>query len=179
MSTTYAGDETNFPASITIPSDGDTKPAASVNVALEGLADRTAYLLDRDPAVAFHADPGLAFASTSATLVDVTGLTTTIGDCKVGDKLLMTLVAGCSIGTAGFEGTLALTVNDGSDHVMILALVSQLVAAGSPTPTVLSYVFTVTAAVNHEVKAQARNDGTHAISVSVPATIMVLKVRPQ
>jgi hypothetical protein len=44
MSTTYAGDENNYPASITIPSDGDLKPAATVNVALEGLADRTAAI---------------------------------------------------------------------------------------------------------------------------------------
>ncbi len=44
MSTTYAGDDTNFPASITIASDGDPKPVASVNVGLEGLADRTATL---------------------------------------------------------------------------------------------------------------------------------------
>lgn len=46
MSTTYAGDPDNFPSSITIPSDGDTKPAASVNAAFEGLADRTAWLSD-------------------------------------------------------------------------------------------------------------------------------------
>jgi len=44
MSTTYAGDNTNYPTAITIPSDGDNKPAASVNAALEGLADRTASL---------------------------------------------------------------------------------------------------------------------------------------
>ncbi len=43
MSTTYAGTAT-FPASITIPSDGDTRDAASVNVGAEGLADRTVYL---------------------------------------------------------------------------------------------------------------------------------------
>lgn len=45
VSTTYAGNIV-FPASITIPSDLDPKPAASVNVGLEGLADRTAYLGD-------------------------------------------------------------------------------------------------------------------------------------
>ena len=45
MSTTYDGDDTNFPTSITLPSDGDAADAASVNAALEGLADRTAFLL--------------------------------------------------------------------------------------------------------------------------------------
>lgn len=44
MSSTYAGNSANYPTSITIPSDGDTINAASVNAALEGLADRTAAL---------------------------------------------------------------------------------------------------------------------------------------
>ena len=44
MSTAYAGNDTNFPTSVTIPSDGDDKAATSVNAALEGLADRTAFL---------------------------------------------------------------------------------------------------------------------------------------
>jgi hypothetical protein len=48
MSTTEAGDPTNYPTSITIPSDGDGPiKAADVNVAFEGLADRTAYAYAR------------------------------------------------------------------------------------------------------------------------------------
>jgi hypothetical protein len=43
MSSPYAGANT-FPATITIPSDGDLATAASVNVALESLADRTVNL---------------------------------------------------------------------------------------------------------------------------------------
>jgi hypothetical protein len=43
MSSTYAG-ANSYPTSVTIPSDGDVKGAASVNVALESLADRTRYL---------------------------------------------------------------------------------------------------------------------------------------
>lgn len=43
MSSPYSGANT-FPASITIPSDGDLASAASVNVALESLADRTVNL---------------------------------------------------------------------------------------------------------------------------------------
>lgn len=65
MSTTYAGNPANYPASITEPSDGDNKSAASVNVGLEGLADRTAYLS------AHKADPALyqqkVFANSSDT----------------------------------------------------------------------------------------------------------------
>lgn len=44
MSSTYAGNPANYPTSITIPSDGDVPNAASVNAALEGLADRTAAI---------------------------------------------------------------------------------------------------------------------------------------
>lgn len=44
MSTIYAGNPANFPAAITIPSDGDDKSVSSVNPAFEGLADRTASL---------------------------------------------------------------------------------------------------------------------------------------
>lgn len=46
MSAEYAGDPNNYPVKITIPEDGDYKDAASVSVALEGLADRTANLAD-------------------------------------------------------------------------------------------------------------------------------------
>jgi hypothetical protein len=45
MSSTYAGAST-FPANITIPDDGDPLNASSVNVPLEGLADRTVKLKD-------------------------------------------------------------------------------------------------------------------------------------
>jgi hypothetical protein len=47
MSTAYAGDDTNYPTNITIPSDGDDKSATSVNPGLEGLADRTASIAKR------------------------------------------------------------------------------------------------------------------------------------
>jgi hypothetical protein len=45
VSSTYAGDSTSFPATFTIPSDGDGPiKAADVNVAFEALGDRTASL---------------------------------------------------------------------------------------------------------------------------------------
>ncbi len=43
MSSVYTPNAANNPASITIPSDGDPKAAASVNVALEGLADKVSH----------------------------------------------------------------------------------------------------------------------------------------
>ena len=46
MPSPYSGAD-NFPASYNIPSDGDPRDAASVNVALEALGDRTTYLNNR------------------------------------------------------------------------------------------------------------------------------------
>jgi hypothetical protein len=57
MSTTYAGDPDLFADLITKPSDGDNKPAATVNTAIEALADRTAFLEARASGVA---KPGTA-----------------------------------------------------------------------------------------------------------------------
>jgi hypothetical protein len=44
MPSNYSGDPTNYPTSVQRPSDGDAATASSVNAALEGLADRTAWL---------------------------------------------------------------------------------------------------------------------------------------
>lgn len=46
MPTPYSGVD-NFPTSYNIPSDGDTRNAASVDVALEALGDRTTWLKNR------------------------------------------------------------------------------------------------------------------------------------
>ena len=51
MGTQYAGSQT-FPSDYTIPDDGDPEDAASVNVALEALGDRTAFLRSRLDALA-------------------------------------------------------------------------------------------------------------------------------
>ena len=92
MSTPYAGDPTNFPTTIPIPSDSDDRDALSVSTALEGLADRTAALAALqlvDVVVAKSDDAASAHAATStytptgsfanvAKLLDLTAL-------KVGD----------------------------------------------------------------------------------------------
>lgn len=49
MGSQYAGSAASFPADFTIPDDGDDIDAASVNVALEALGDRTANLKARNP----------------------------------------------------------------------------------------------------------------------------------
>lgn len=47
MSTTYNGNLLVYPTGITIPGDLDPESAASVNVALQGLADRTEHIANR------------------------------------------------------------------------------------------------------------------------------------
>jgi hypothetical protein len=44
MATEYSGSDASFPATVTLPSDGDPRNAASVNDGLSDLADRTAWL---------------------------------------------------------------------------------------------------------------------------------------
>ncbi len=54
-----SGDSSAFPASFTVPDDGDVQDASSVNVGFEALADRTAYLrtrLGQIAALTFHTD---------------------------------------------------------------------------------------------------------------------------
>lgn len=46
MSSTYSGVDT-FPATVTLPDDGDAADAASVDAPMEGLADRTIFLLNQ------------------------------------------------------------------------------------------------------------------------------------
>lgn len=50
MTTTYSGANA-FPTSITLPADGEAPVVASVNVPMEGLADRTTYLKARTDAI--------------------------------------------------------------------------------------------------------------------------------
>jgi hypothetical protein len=78
MSSTYTGNPNNNPATITIPSDGDTPlQAADVNVPLEGLADQVAHL-QRTHAIGFGAQfsnpsaPVLAPHSVNTKLLEAT-----------------------------------------------------------------------------------------------------------
>lgn len=73
-----------WPDLITIPDDGDPRAAASVNVALEGLADRTQWLAEHS----INFVDGASYV-TSISLIDLTTVTTT-GDIEVGGALTVT-----------------------------------------------------------------------------------------
>ena len=97
MSSTYAGTDV-FPATITIPDDGDAATASSVNAAFEGLADRTTYLkANEGPALKelfFDGSAGTFNAltsTTSSTFVDVT-------DASIGSSGIMTLATTTVVG---------------------------------------------------------------------------------
>jgi len=130
MSTTYAGSNT-FPTAVTIPSDGDTKPAASVNVAFEGLADRTQWLAARvngnnkflmtvnsssggDPVVTesfVYNTVGTTWTKSAVVLVD-------IPSCLIGDVLLAKLHVGSTVdGVGSFSFRMRLTNDFGGTNV--------------------------------------------------------------
>lgn len=94
MSTTYAGNPSLFANLITKPSNGDTKPAASVNTAIEALADRTAFLEARAAGVA---KPGTATQIVVPfTALNVYGLSNEGG--AVADRFMFASLGGVGVG---------------------------------------------------------------------------------
>jgi hypothetical protein len=113
MSSTYNGTST-YPASITIPSDGDGPgiKAADVNAAFEGLADRTTFLSDRRHVIAVGALHRKTGTRTwpSATAYDITkhsgicdsgGSDTPFLSLLAGDIILVTYVLGVVLTSGG------------------------------------------------------------------------------
>lgn len=116
MSSTYAGSNI-YPTSITEPSDGDAVTAASVNAAIEGLADRSTYLKNRVALYTFATGPlakvagsrtwptTTSFDQSLASGIRGSGSDTPFTGLLAGDVLLCTYVLGVSIssGTNAFE----------------------------------------------------------------------------
>jgi hypothetical protein len=103
MPTTYSGAD-SFPASVTIPSDGDLRNASSVNPAFEGLADRTHFLKVRLPEhhVNYHVETNddpttwTAWDSvTTATWVDFASILTYDNPFTTEDLVLVRLYITC------------------------------------------------------------------------------------
>src|SRR5207247_4246848 len=98
MPTSYAGANV-FPASFDIPADGEFGSAASVNVAIEALGDRTVYLQNRAnaPAMIYTLKLDNASDSTYPTIdafntgsyVESTFVKIDVPGCAVGDHLLI------------------------------------------------------------------------------------------
>lgn len=117
MPTTIAGDPTNWPVDFTVPSDGDDRDAASVDVAFQALADRTAHLgAFRVMQVQTHGVDDAASAHdqigsdiTSATFVGATGgLSITFSDALAGDVLVLSCSTWANMTGAAQPGALRL-----------------------------------------------------------------------
>lgn len=104
MPTNYAGNPANNPTSIQIPSDGDGPvQAADVNVALEGLMDRTAYIEALTQPVTNYDRVQVATCVESYQAcfrMEVNGQFTQIADSNVNNGILLALLdlpEGCSL----------------------------------------------------------------------------------
>ena len=122
MSHTYAGADA-YPGSVTLPDDLDPADAASVNVALEGLADRTTWLAQRIGAMYLVGiyENG---SSTGATVHSWHGTSYTDGApagqlsiaCVAGDVLVVSSSWDVSIDPGGATtlGSLRIAIDDGT-----------------------------------------------------------------
>ena len=137
MSSTYAGNPANFPASITIPSGGDNVTAASVNVALEGLADRTAHLAGyaqivqivsytADDATLAHAQIGSDIDSTSWTASSV--LATTTADVLTGDIVIVHCQVWAAITAVASDAMIRITTGTGHEISSSVLTVGQTIS---------------------------------------------------
>jgi hypothetical protein len=93
MGTQYPGNPAAFPVDFFIPDDSDDRDAATTNVALEALGDRTAWL-----AKSMLVPVGVAgLASLAGTVLtslvktDIPGFFATVPSMKVGDKIVMNM----------------------------------------------------------------------------------------
>lgn len=106
MSSNIAGTDT-FPATFAIPSGGDARNAASVNAALEALANRTTYLKSRVGAQRV-VDSDYEERTTAAFILD-SNLTTygVIGDGTVDGIATLSVAAGDIVEYSGFVHVVA------------------------------------------------------------------------
>jgi hypothetical protein len=122
------GNVDNFPAQITLPDDGTDLKAADVNVALEALADRTAYLKTHSilGVYTFIVDSELliyqkVFSGTSYASPTAPDLTVDVPNAKAGDLLLVDASFGLIL------------LNGGAGNVRLVAIDNAL-GGGSVAP---------------------------------------------
>jgi hypothetical protein len=190
MSSTYAGDPTNYPTSITIPDDGDARTAASVNAAFEGLADRTAWLADAAGGVFYKCSPDgsgtplatysdthetweAATVSTTPQFATDAALILAVTDCEVGDVLLIDATVAAMIdwpaGDPSRQVFVFLGVTDTGGNKYVPGGVAHIMRDGDDYTTVavtypvaLSGRFVVTVAGTNTVKLGVQFDANTA-----------------
>ena len=119
MPVNYGGNPALFPPLFQIPSDGDQRDATSVDVAIEALGDRTAYLKDRAVVATYYdqddidfggAEPFATYVAVGYTYVaPISSLVTT---CRVGDGLLINFKSSVIMNDPGAGGLRLATTQD-------------------------------------------------------------------
>ena len=112
------GNVDNFPAQIALPDDGTELKAADINVAIEALADRTAYLKTHTVlgVYTFVVDDEIlvyqkVFSSTNYTSPVAPDLTVDVPNTKAGDLLLVDASFGLQLHNGGV-GNVRLVATD-------------------------------------------------------------------
>jgi hypothetical protein len=181
------GNVNNFPAQITLPDDGTDLEAADVNVALEALADRTAYLKKRLGGwrpVGFNsfvnADSGETYAEychyTSSLYNDGNNPVTVSQTCEPLDVLdisaeFMVTKAGTDVGAIRL-----VTTTDGGSAVELPGARSQILAQDTRFRLSLSGLWVAAAGIV-VVKVQAKSTLANAIRLIGPGVLYVRQYR--
>lgn len=175
MPTPYSGTNV-YPTSYDIPSDGDARDAASVNVGLEALGDRTTYLYNHLPAqIVFTRSFNTTGDPTTIETIDnnvvanawtkTVNVLLNVGLCESSDTLFCYLVSGVSLPAGSYTCNYRIYATDDvsgtpTDHVV-------LGSTGSTTKT----------AAGTSGSAFFMSMGTHIVTAN-GTTRIGLEIRP-
>jgi hypothetical protein len=188
MPTPYAGNDV-FPASTNLPTDLDALDAASVNVALEAVLDRTVYLRSRVPLVgSFSASSPPTFSSfnTASFVSPLSGGTFDIAGCEVGDLILCDAFFQVELNTNTDEASFRLIASDDvtgtptAETQVPEARVRLIPRAGDSSsvwPASMGGIWEVTAAGTTRITIQGKSSGAIVFLVN-PLSMRGLRTRP-
>jgi hypothetical protein len=178
MSSTYAGANT-FPATITVLDDGDAANAASVAPALEGLADRTAYLQTRTGSRRVVAAGGVSgqaadtgYTGTSYTFVSNSSVN--LGTLAAGDIVIGTFTA--EVSGNGDVVAMRAAVFDGASYQR--ASREFVVNNGDSDTSTFSIYYAVVTGGTGSIRLEVKTDaGLGSVDVSSDFTVQVMVLR--
>lgn len=133
MSTPYAG-ANSFPSTLLCPDDGDAENASTVNVPMQGLADRTVYLNTR---IADRVDVILATSTwtpgvgTSSVSIEAFGAGAGGGSGNTGSTVASTARGGGGAGGGATSATRGITVVAGTSYTCTIGAGGSGGASGS------------------------------------------------
>lgn len=169
MPTPYAGTNT-FPATVDVVDDGDAASASGIAApALEGLADRTIFLRDRDRVVWADGRFSTVDSATNSTSFsgDLTNYGFDLGALEVGDVITFHAIVGHKIANVAALSLVTITILDvvgaTSNHGNFGASTGSTTTVVAPP---IFYTFKVVTAGDHEVYLSNRTtDAAHASTI--------------